>query len=102
MVTGVTTAAQTVATGGTSTNITVTGEKLVIPSAILTGVTTTSINKVTAVSTASKNIVSSVSTGTVVTAVTTAAQTMVTGQPTTKTFTGTTATITVEPVGMLV
>lgn len=100
MVTGVTTASQTVATGGTNTNITVTGEKLVIPSAVLTSLTTTSINKVTAVSTASKNVVSSVSTGTVVTAVTTASQTIVTGQPTTKTFTGTAGTVTVSPVAV--
>lgn len=96
MVTGVTTAAQTVATGGSATSITVSGEVLNIPASIITSVSTTSINKVTAVSTASKNVVSSVGTGTVVTAVTTASQTVVTGQPTTKTFTGTTATITVS------
>lgn len=96
IVTGVTTAAQTVATGGSATSITVSGEVLNIPASIITSVSTTSINKVTAVNTASKNVVSSVSTGTVVTAVTTASQTVVTGQPTTKTFTGTTATITVS------
>ena len=96
MVTGVTTATQTVATGGSATSITVTGEVLNIPESIITSIATTSINKVTAVNTASKNVVSSVSTGTAVTAVTTAAQTMVTGQPSTKTFTGTTATITVS------
>ena len=96
MVTGVTTAAQTVATGGSATSITVSGEVLNIPASVITSVATTSINKVTAVSTVSKNVVSSVSTGTVVTDVTTAAQTVVTGQPTTKTFTGTTATITVS------
>jgi hypothetical protein len=96
MVTGITTASQTVATGGTSTNITISGEVLIIPSSVITGVPTVSINKVTAVNTASKNVVSSISTGTAVTAVTTAAQTMVTGQPSTKTFTGTAATITVS------
>lgn len=96
MVTSVTTAAQTVATGGTSTSVTVSGEILIIPESVITGIATASINKITAVGTASKNIVSSVSTGTVVTGVTTAAQTMVTGQPTTSTFTGTETTISVS------
>lgn len=90
-----TTTAQTVATGGTSTNVTVSGELLIIPNSVITGITTASINKVTAVNTASKNIVSSVTTGTVVTAVTTAAQTIVTGQAT---ITSTPVTLTVSPV----
>lgn len=95
MVTGVTTASQTVVTTGTAGSISISGELLTIPTSVITSISTASIYKVTAVDTASKNVVSSVSTGTGVTSVTTAAQTMVTGQPSTKTFTGTTATITV-------
>ena len=117
VVTGVTTAAQTIVTG-----VTTAAETVITGTSVANEVmsfTTASINKVTAVSTVSKNVVSSVKTAsvnsttvtttattvvtavstaaqTMVTDITTAAQTMVTGQPTTKTFTGTTATITVS------
>lgn len=94
VITGVTTAAQTVVTAVTTAAQTMVTAVATSAQTVVTGVDTATIYVPDA--TATGTLVTDVATAaqTMVTDVTTAAQTVVTGQPTTKTFTGTTATIT--------